>query len=917
MLVSQYIFTACGKQKNGDFTVWSKSADITDAEGEEIHQLMTYKNPSGVNLYEASEEEIKNACPTKYAYFILSTGKKVLAESNFIGRVYSSKTAYGQDTRWGNFFIHAYVFDSLGETFPMSFLNKNKFKCKLDYGEWHDNPCPETLPQIDVQPEPLNFREIEAFFTSERKQNFLYLLQAVINAAENDSSITLIDTEINRALWYTAIGMFLTPSLREKVTFGNQLAAVSNYNMSGGMSGAKTLTIRNNAGSSFYYAANSATSQPVFDFTKNSIATVTVGTYITGLGDALNKSLICALEYVKDIENLCSDYGCNREQAVALFMLKNSKLQWFSSFEDFTVTNDSAEKFGMISAGEAAYNVYRAIFINKQWQSEILSAPILKKIYRHGDKVIKDDLTDYYISHIRNYVTSASDASEYAQSFYASAPFSSTEFLQYLAAKNSFVAGFAGKNDFCWNNLIFVTFLKEYFRLNREKAYAVIQQIFCFYSDEKTYKEINLLLTEVYSVSPELAEKLILDTANGFENTDTHNFIMFYFIESAKSFALQLDILKKIAEANAQSQYFLSEYTRYYNNKPALYSALENELVRDPRFANFKTNRETYAFRMNNNVGRSDLNSYFNKYYLKGLDRGLYFEKLKYFLSHSNNAKNCFEVYSDIRMTDMNFADIKYIFAYIHNKMYEPNAEDILSYPRQETMLMEELDAKLASVGMDINPKSVYIRIARTLLCAEKDEAATLKLIESLKQRNLFASLGGRQIDELVNNYLGTVTNIYLNYRAIQNVNANDDDNLRYDNMRIFVVLFDSLVQSYRFSDEFTKAVAKLNPKNQLILLTDMFILACNYPCPCADEIKFFLKNYISGFPNRKKAERLIGDIISSAPEKCKQNIQIYSEQLGFYDKKEAKNDRNEKKEKKNGFFSQIFGFGKKDKNDD
>ena len=78
MLVSQYIFTACGKQKHGDFVVWSKSPDITDAEGEEIHQLMVYKNPVGVNLYEATEEQIRAACPRDMHTLCSRRAKKCL-----------------------------------------------------------------------------------------------------------------------------------------------------------------------------------------------------------------------------------------------------------------------------------------------------------------------------------------------------------------------------------------------------------------------------------------------------------------------------------------------------------------------------------------------------------------------------------------------------------------------------------------------------------------------------------------------------------------------------------------------------------------------------------------------------------------------------------------------------------------------
>ncbi len=916
MLVSQYIFTACGKQKNGDFTVWSKTADITDAEGEEIHQLMTYKNPSGVNLYEASEEEIKKACPTKYAYFVLSTGKKVLAESNFIGRVYSGKTEYGQDTRWGNFFIHAYVFDSLGEMFPMSFLNKNKFKSKLEFVEWHDNPCPETLPQIDIQPDALNFREVEAFLTAERKQSFPILLQAVINAANTDSSVVLIDTDANLELWYTAIGLFLPPQLREKVTFGSKIAAVNNFNASSGLSGAKPLTIRNVAVSSF------STSQPIFDLTKNIIASISLDAYIAGIRDALGKSLLEALEYVNEIDNLCNAYDCNREQAVPLFMLKNNRVQWFSNFDEFIETNNIAEKYNILTPNDAVSNIYSSYFVQKKWNDVTISAALLKRMYRYGDTAIRKNLIDYYISHIENYASSSADALEYVESFFSAAPFSASEFLQYLVAQNSFAAGFASQNDFRWNNLIYVTLLKELSHSGSDKIYSVMLYIFVFYSNEKTVKEVNTLLSEAYSVSGKLAEKLILDTICRFDNAENNNRMMFFFIEAVKSQSLQLEILKRVVEMNEQSSHFISEYTKYYNNNPSLYSALENELIREQRFSNFKIIRETYAFSVNNNIVRSDLNNYFNNYYLKGFDRGLYLEKLKYYLAHSPNEKSCFEIYSDICRTgvDINRGDMKDVLLYIHKKMYEPSAEYILQYSAQETSLRKDLDSKLYNNRIELDPKRNYVDLIQNLKTAEGSKEATVWFVEKLIQYNSFVTpiLNERQIDELVANYLCVIVNIYLNYRTVQNSNEKNDDYICNNNMRVLTLLFSELIKSRYFKSEFMNVMAKSNTKNSMILLSDMFVFACNYHYSFADDLRGLLNYYIGSFSNRKKAERLIGDILSSVPEQFKQNIQIFTEQLGFVNKKEEKKKNNDKKEKDKkeggGFFSQIFGFGKKDK---
>ena len=105
MFASQLIYTGCGKEKTGDFTVWSKTLDISKGEENEIRDKMLYKRPAKLP-YEPTQEELDTLFPKKFGFFYLSTGKACLAQSVYIGKVYSD-----QDNRTGNYIIHAFVFD--------------------------------------------------------------------------------------------------------------------------------------------------------------------------------------------------------------------------------------------------------------------------------------------------------------------------------------------------------------------------------------------------------------------------------------------------------------------------------------------------------------------------------------------------------------------------------------------------------------------------------------------------------------------------------------------------------------------------------------------------------------------------------------------------------------------------------------
>ena len=57
MFASQLIYTGCGKDKTGAFSVWSKTLDITKVEENEIRDKMLYKRPSNLP-FEPTQEEI-------------------------------------------------------------------------------------------------------------------------------------------------------------------------------------------------------------------------------------------------------------------------------------------------------------------------------------------------------------------------------------------------------------------------------------------------------------------------------------------------------------------------------------------------------------------------------------------------------------------------------------------------------------------------------------------------------------------------------------------------------------------------------------------------------------------------------------------------------------------------------------------
>ena len=210
MTAYQMIYTACGKDRSGAFGVWSKSKELSKQECDEIIKLMNYRKPRNAP-YEPTEEELRTLFPKKYAFFGLSSGRVCIAQSSFVGNVYSDL-----DGRSGNFLIHAFVFDRLGDVNPFFMFDYDGFKSALTYKEWHDDPIPDYLPEqeISIHADSGKFR-IDDLVSPSVKESFPLLLEAVIRSAEGDTDVVFVDSEENQKNIYRAIGLLLPESIQE------------------------------------------------------------------------------------------------------------------------------------------------------------------------------------------------------------------------------------------------------------------------------------------------------------------------------------------------------------------------------------------------------------------------------------------------------------------------------------------------------------------------------------------------------------------------------------------------------------------------------------------------------------------------------------------------------------------------------
>lgn len=143
---SQLIYTSWpnGNSPKKGYMVYSKSKDITPEEEAEIVSTFRYVAPQGLP-FAPTKEQVKELFPVMYGYVKLSSGKYVIAKSTYIGQDYTK--------RYGNYIIHALVFDKEAESLVLPLYGSNLFRSSLTNEELSAWKAPDFLPTLSLNDE--------------------------------------------------------------------------------------------------------------------------------------------------------------------------------------------------------------------------------------------------------------------------------------------------------------------------------------------------------------------------------------------------------------------------------------------------------------------------------------------------------------------------------------------------------------------------------------------------------------------------------------------------------------------------------------------------------------------------------------------------------------------------------------------
>lgn len=863
MLVYQMIYTACGKDKSGAFSVWSKSANVTKAECDDIVKLMSYRKPPNVP-YEPTEEEIKRLFPKKYGYFVLSSGRICLAQTSYIGKVYSDL-----DARNGNFIIHAYIADELSEFNPFSIIGSDIFKTNLSYQEWHDSEAPSDLPAVDLSIRP-NIDEslIYKFMFGNQKKEITSFLQAVIDATVSGVGVTFNDTEENQAQLYSLLGVIIPANLFKRMTFGNQYSTQLDYVMSS--SGMQSLLLRNIfsgiINTTFNYQEQLESGQAVFYFEKKICSFVEPKRYLTDIIQSLEggNRLFAVLKKIDAVNKIMIETNCDIDKALAIYYLTQLRLDWFTDADEYSQALEIALQHHYIEKESVAERLYKDIILTGKWGQGSAILSLIRFAYQNSNESIKEYIMEYYFNNLQIFGINASAPTTVLAQVKENAPFLWDDFAMAVARDFKWEE-YLDKNSHI-NYLYFIfeaavlASTKNLTNAENQHIYGLLVKILKKSVSRKNLDEIQLYLGLAKQLGDQTLILLIETSFNEYINQEireepTLDFV-FRFVCVLDNEQEKIKLIGKLIAINMQTDFFMRTYIKYSEGQRNLFLKAENIYQSDERIGKFLFRKDAYVFKTVTKITFKSLDDYFNKYYRFGYDSGVYFEKIKQYISDQEKKvkiSECLKIYEQIRPLPDAFADVVTIISYLNKEIFSMPMEILLDSASSNINRFDEINKRLFAARITLPEQ---YEMMRTILLIRGKLGENICL-DCIQHNTLYSFLNNGQLTEYVKQYFGDVLNLYCSYKK--------KGIFKKTNLLLVASFERVLSSSQDAQDDIIQALEKLNGKDYYDVMADIIANAFNGNDRFSENLMNFVRGYVEKMPRSeyKKMFKKILELIS------------------------------------------------------
>jgi len=801
MLVSQYIYTACGKERTGAFSIFSKSRDITAEESAEIREVMMYKTPSGLP-YEPTEQEIENLFPKKYGYFFLSSGRVCLAQACYVGRVYSEL-----DGRFGNYIIHAFVFKKACDFSPYSFIEHALFKRMLTRKEWHDDPIPDELPQIEI-PESggtLSVNEVTFFLNEDRKEKLKLLIEAIINSS-GENPVLFYDEPKNQKYWLKLLSLCLPKIMQNSIGFCTHF---TNTLIPGNISSRIQIRINQPESPQFNYTQEAQRGRYVLDFSQSIVSeSLKPGKYAERIVKLLSSGIFEAVKLVDNINRIMSNYSVSIGEALDLMLINSADYSDFRNADEIYNAILTSDRIGY-----ETQSIANNFWINKPR----FNFNVQQNLWIYDFIYKNSSVTDTRIKIIKTIIDNAEqfgvrtyNAAVFNDELNSKAKFIFTNYLDYLKEgglinyvklnQNSFAKLFIAF-DFLTN----LPMVKNSFQTRNNKTLeekTAVINIMVSAFNRKSISDLDLLIdsanSNIDNFGTELLSVLVQSVINSNINITSVQFAfdILQRLHPKTDFACSylLYLIKTMSGQNG----FTEAYINAQDNNPDFYTLFENKYKHESLMLDFCRIKDVYRF-ANQPLTLKVLKEYFDKYYAVGDDQGIFIKRLNeyvYSIQPEKRINECISILDTMKLppdadrellSPVHYIVLEAIFSLPYDKIHN-------FYGKQEGFdrineLYDTVANKEDSVKQEIRELIMVMRCGRIL---EKYDFR--KNIDAL---SFFGKTQTDDVDNLASNF-GIIDseksiNTFIDYyfQPVANIlflGATDSGNFDYDGVleRVF-----------------------------------------------------------------------------------------------------------------------------------
>ena len=818
MLVSQLIYTGCGKNKTGAYSVWSKSDDITKEEGDEISAVMQYKRLMGLP-YEPTDEELKTLFQKKVAFFKLSSGKGVLAQSSYIGKVYSDF-----DSRTGNYIIHAFVFDiDELDIVPTAFIGSDIFKTHLTYEEWHENDAPETLPKIEISMKDAAPSASVGGFFKDKVQSLARFIEAFRIAMSSDKSLIFNDKEENLKYWYAALAAAIPEEDRGNFTFCTFYTPGASSPVIGSAS-VQNIKVTNDIPSVstgvYAYSERARDGELIFDFESGLYPeAVNAGSFASTFAETYARNQFESIVWVGNIVKIAKKYSVSYDDSVALSHLLAGRYERLGSASSIMSVVDFAVKKGSNELTSIADGLYKYAFESGRLPIAPSSSALYKFIFEYSAAADKMAVVEKYISSLSDFgINDSLGLEAFVEAVSEKAPFDwNNNFVNYIfmdGKLDEYTAKYASRETM--SHLVFTSLVvalsKGEITKDARKKQQSLNYLLKVVTDalsQKSLDKVKFYLSALSKINHTIGEKLVILALESLEKSKGGVVaalgakFSFDLAEALSENAFDT-IMNKIVSQNKLKENFLPYYVKQKASKEAYYRAFEEKHASE--HGAFFESCTAYGFENGTGFTQNQLAWYFENRFKKGKDKGGYFEKavLAYVgtVSSEQDIEKAIDIYNRY-IKDQNLASTA---KEVVSRILSCDMTKLFKYAERSLSKIEELYKANPDLSDKVKDRYSVLRFGvRIRRVTPEDKAKILSLIE---EKRFYPSLSDKDGTTLIFNLLlEEILSVYMLVAGKDN----------WDN--VMTELIGTLSHSPRFEEKLVMAIQALDYDAQYSLV--------------------------------------------------------------------------------------------------